>query len=125
MPKIFLIKNRLQAQQAALLEDQKSGSTLITEDNESRTLDLRKDASYDEIKTLDLSKTGPRQCSQNFEDETLDLSITGKNRNRYEDKNFHRPSYDNSSTLPQYHQDEDIQPLSLTIKDKERGKTFL
>lgn len=73
MPKIFLIKDRLQQQQAKLLEAQKAGVTL--DDDRGRHADLNTSPFTSTPSTLDLrsSSSSPRETLMDTSPSTIDL----------------------------------------------------
>lgn len=73
MPKIFLIKDRLQQQQARLLEAQKEGAAL--EDERARHADLSSSPFTSTPSTLDLrsGRSSPRETLMDTSPSTIDL----------------------------------------------------
>ena len=117
MPKIFLIKDRLQQQQAKLQEAVKAGLLDSESYKDERTsLDLRK-SKIDDSKTWDLSKSRSSHTrSSSIDGVTLDLSTSGRNRR---DSSLERVPLKQN-----LYPSQDDQPLSLTKKDQDRGMFF-
>jgi len=150
MPKIFLIKDRLQQQQAKLLAAQKGqdedirrdigglgdghsslGSRPLHRDVSSERLSLaRMDYSPVSLIFDRFGRDSPSSHAEHESENTLDLRIHGRGLDRPNPRHSLGSDRQLSPESPLHHgadehdDDDDDQPLSLTIRDRDEGEGY-